>query len=127
MREKTFCVERIVSQKFPQRAVVRVRTGARDDIRGRSCAVAELRVRRVRQDAKFRDGVHGRFQHKSAINVVEIVRAINQEIVGFGPLPIYRVRLAVAQRSSGLLQARRDRSHTRLQQTKLREVPAIQR
>jgi len=41
LRKKTFCVERIIAEKFPKGTVKRIRTGARDDIGGGAGAVTE--------------------------------------------------------------------------------------
>ena len=75
--KKAFCVESIVSQEFPQRAMNGICATARNNVRRRTRAVPKFGVGRVRQDAKLGDGVNRGFQDESAIHSVEIVRAID--------------------------------------------------
>src|ERR1700692_3464071 len=76
----------IIPQKFPHSSVESVGTRAGDDIRRRTQAGAELRVGVVGENSELGDGVHGRLENEAAIHTIEVVRAIDQEIVGFGPL-----------------------------------------
>ena len=58
---------------------------------------------------------------------VDHPRAIDQEVVRLGPLPVRRIGMAAAPRSAMRGDARRHRHHARLQQSELREGTAVQR
>ena len=47
--------------------------------------------------------VHRRLENKASIHAIEIIGAVNQEVVRLGTLAIHRVTLAFAQRRSCLL------------------------
>src|SRR5258707_15474860 len=87
LREKTFCVERVIAQKFPQRAVVCVRPSTRNDIRSRAGAVAELRISRVRQNAKFRDGIHGGFNTNPPSTLLKLSAPSIRKLLDSGLCP----------------------------------------
>ena len=59
--------------------------------------MAELGVGGVRENAKFRDGVHGGLHDEAAVHIIEVIGAVYQEIVGFWSLAVDGVSLAVAQ------------------------------
>ena len=78
------------------------------------------------ENLELDDRVDWRLEDESSIDAVEVVGSIDQEVVGFRPLSINGVGLAIAKRASRFRQAGRERHNTRLKQAKLREVPSIQ-
>src|SRR5260221_7553729 len=95
--KKAFGIEGVIAKKLPKRSVIGIGARASDDIGGGAGAMSKFRVGSVGENAEFGDGVHGRFHDESAIDVIEIVGAIDQKIVGFGTLTVDRVGLTVAQ------------------------------
>ena len=89
-------------------------------------AVAELGVRVMRQNSEFSDGVHWRLQDEAGIDAVEVVGAVDQEIVRLRTLAIDGIALAVAQGATGFQKARRQGHNTGLQNAELREVAAVE-
>src|SRR5579863_4897905 len=89
--------------------------------------MTKLRACRVRQNSKFRDRIDRRLNDESSVHIVEIVRAVDKEIVRLGPLSIDGVSLSVAQASARFRKARRDRHNAWLQQTKLGKIATVQR
>src|ERR1700760_2702612 len=124
--EETLCVHGVVAKKFPGGAVKIVRSGAGNDVGGGTGAMTKFGVGGVGEDAELRDCIDGRFQHKATVNGIEVVRAIDQKIVGFGALAVDCVGLALAQRTSRLFEAGSDRDNARLQKAELRKVAPIQ-
>src|SRR5262245_63251267 len=102
LREETLRVEGVVAQKFPQRTVKGVGTGTSNDVGGGTGAVAEFGVGGVGEDAEFGDGVDGRLHDEAAVDVVKVVSAVDEEVVGFGTLTVNGVGLAVTERASRL-------------------------
>ena len=96
-------VKNIVAQKFPERSVESVGTGASDDVGGRTQALSELGAGVMSKNLELGDGIHRRPENEPAIHAVEVVGSVNQKIVRLGPLAIHRVGLAGAQRSSRCL------------------------
>src|ERR1700684_1202034 len=117
----------VVAQELPQCTMERIRTRAGDDVRGRSQRVSELGVRAVRDDAELADGVDRRLEDESTIDAVDVVRAVDEKVVGFGSLAIDRISLSIAERSARFGYPRRQGNDPRLQQAKLREVASVQR
>ena len=73
-----------------------VRTGASDDVGGRTQALSELRAGVVRKNSELSDGIHGRLENKASIHAVEVVGSVDEKIIGLGPLAIHSVCLALA-------------------------------
>jgi len=96
-------------------------------VAGGAGAVPELRARRVRQNVKLGDSIDRNMNHQPAIDSVEIVRAIDQKIVGLRPLAINGIGLAAAQRASGDREAGSDRENAGLKQPELSKIAAVQR
>ena len=120
-------IDGVIAQELPQGAMKVVGAGARNNIGRGTQRAAKFCVGAVRQNAKFADRVHRRFEHKAAIHAIEIVGAINKKVVGFRPLTIHRIRLAIAQSATRLGQTWRQWHHARLQHAQLAEVAPIQR
>lgn len=80
-----------------------VGAGTGDDVGSRTQALPELGAGVVGENLELGDCIHGRLENESAIHAVEIIRAVDQEVIGLGPLAIHRVCLARAQRSSRFL------------------------
>ena len=102
--------------------------GARfgDDVGGRAEAIAKFGGGVMSEDSEFGDRVDRWLKDESAVNAIEVVRAVNEEIVGFGTLSIDRVRLTFTERRPSLFQSGCERHDTRLQRAQLAEVPAIE-
>src|SRR6185312_12887771 len=113
--------------KFPYVAVNVVRARSRNDVCRRSQRASELGICVERDDAELADRVHRRLEDESAVDAVEVVRAVNKKVIRFRPLAIDRISLPIAQRSAGFGDPRRQRNDSRLQQTKLGEVASVQR
>ena len=96
-REIVRGVKNIVAEEFPERSVESVSTGTSDDIGGRTQSVSELGIGIVSKNSELSDGIHRRFENESSIHAVEIVRSVNQKIVGLGALAIHGVGLSCAQ------------------------------
>ena len=88
--------------------------------------MAKFGARSVRQDAKLGNGIDGKLNHEAAIDGIEVVRAINQKIVGFRTLAIHGVGLAVTQRASSGLESGSQGKNPGLKQTQLRKITAVQ-
>src|SRR5579864_6530366 len=104
-----------------------VRTGSGNDVRGRPEGIAKLRIGIVRKNLEFRNRIERRSENKASIDPVEVIRAIDQKVVGFGTLTVDRIGLSVAQRPARLRQAWRQRHNSRLQQAQLSKVAPIER
>jgi len=104
-----------------------IRAGPGDDVGGGAETVAELGVGVVGEDAKFGHRVHRWFQNEAAVDSIEVVGAVDQEIVGLGALAVDGVSLAGAQRAAGFGQAGCQWNHARLKKAELREIAAVQR
>src|SRR5207302_5446158 len=85
----------------------------------RSCVVGE--------NFEFGDSVERRPEHKASIDPIEVIGAIDQKIVGLRPLPVHRIGLPGAQRTSGFGQTGRQRYNPWLQESQLGKISAIQR
>ena len=59
--------------------VIGARAG--DDVGGRASAMAKFRAGGVGKNAEFGDGIDRRFKNEPAVHTVEVVRAIDEEIV----------------------------------------------
>src|SRR5580692_5715149 len=112
-------IQIVVAQELPQCAMELIRTRAGDDVRGRSQRVAELGIRAVRDDAELADGVDRRLEDESTIDAIDVVRAVDEKVVGFGSLAIDRIGLSIAERSTRFGYPRRQGNDPRLQQAKL--------
>ena len=84
------------------------------DVGRRPRAVAEFSISGMGQDTKLLDGIHGGFHDEAAIDVVEIVCSVDEEVVGFRPLPIYGVGLTVTEGAACLRESGRDGHDARL-------------
>src|SRR5581483_3227540 len=74
-------VECIVAQEFPQRTMETVRPRASHNIGRRTQAVPEFWAGVVSQDSELSNGITWRLQNKPAVYAVEVVRAVDQEII----------------------------------------------
>src|ERR1700756_4163864 len=81
----------------------------------------------MRKNAEFGDGVHRGFHDEAAVDVVKVIRAVNQKIVGLRPLAIDSVCLAIAKGAARLGKTGSQRNNAWLKCAELREVAAIQR
>ena len=59
--------------------------------------MAELSIRVVGKNFEFGDSIERRLEDKASIDAVEIVGAVDQEVVGLGPLAIDGICLAIAK------------------------------
>jgi hypothetical protein len=75
-------------------------------LRNDAGVLAELVVGVVRQNAEFDNGIDGRLEHEAGVDGVHIVGAIDQEVIGFGALPVDRVGLTIAEGAARFLEAR---------------------
>ena len=64
---------------------------------------------------------------EASVHAIHVGYAIQQVVVRFGSLPVNGESLSAAQNAAGLCQPCRHRRHAGLQQTKLHQVPAVQR
>src|SRR5207249_2609573 len=81
----------------------------------------------VSEDAKLGNGINWRLQNEATIDAVEIVGAVDEEIVGLGALAVDGVGLTGAERAAGFGEAGGEGNDAGLEQAKLREVAAIER
>ena len=79
------------------------------------------------QNPELGDGVDRRLKNESSVHGVDIVGAVDQEIVRFRPLAVDCVSLALARGAAGLEQSGSQGHDAGLKQSQLREVAAIQR
>lgn len=91
-----------------------IAAGLGNDVGRGAKAAAEFGVGVVSKNAEFRDGIHWRFENESSIHSVEVVRAIDQEIVRLRTLPVNPIRLSLMDGRACLLQPRRQWHHARL-------------
>ena len=79
--EEALGIHSVVAEKFPERTVKLIGAGARHDIGSRTGAMAKFGAGGVGKDTKFRDSVDGRLKNETAVHAIEIVRAIDKEII----------------------------------------------
>lgn len=75
----------------------------------------------------IRRSVDWRLGDEPGINGIEIVRAVDQEIVRFGALAVHSVALALSNGAAGLHETGRERCDAGLQESKLRKIAAVER
>src|SRR5215471_12165264 len=109
-------VEGVIAQKLPQRSVKFVGAGARDDVGRRTQGIAKLWVGIVGQNLEFGNCVKGRFEDEASIHSVEVVGAVDHEIIGLRSLTVHGVRLAIAKGSAGFAKSRGQRRDSGLEQ-----------
>ena len=78
---------------------------------------AKLRRCSVRQDTELRDRVDRDAQRKTSVHPIDILSAIEEEVVRLGSCSVHDVRLAGAKRTTFGQQPRIDRRNPRLQQS----------
>ena len=117
----------VVAEELVEIAVEGVTARLRHHRCGGAGGLPVLRRGVERQDAELAHGVHRRSQGVSAVDSIDVAAAIEQVVVRLRPRAVDRVRLAAARDAACLRQARRHRSDTRLEQTELRQIAAVQR
>jgi len=127
LREKTFCVEGVVADKFPENAMKRICAGACDNIGRGAGTVTEFGIRSVGKNSELSDRVDRRFQDEATIDAVEIVGAIDQKIIRFGALAVDGISLTFTQGTAGGGKSGCDGHNAGLKNAELSEVAAIER
>ena len=94
-----------------------VGSGTGDDVGGRAETVAEFGVGVMGEDAEFGNRIDGRLENETAVDAVEVVGAVDKEIVGLGTLAVHGISLARTQRAAGFGEARSERNDARLEET----------
>src|SRR5882762_2002469 len=81
IREEIFGVQLVVSQKFPQRTVKRIRSGLDQCIDDSSGVTSVLRRKQTGLDLEFRQSINGRLNLQCIAVQLGVCNAIQQEIV----------------------------------------------
>jgi len=112
-------IDGIVAQELPHRTVDMVGARARDDVRRRAQRAPEFGIRVERENAKFGNRIDGWLQNESSIYAIEVIRAVDEEVVRLRALAVHGVSLSAAQRAAGFGNAGRKGNHAWLQKPEL--------
>src|SRR5262249_53372017 len=118
-------VEGVIPQKLPERSMKFVRSGAGDDVGRRTQCIAKLCVGVVRQNLEFGNCIKRRLKDEAPIHTVEVVGAVDQEIIGFRSLTVHGVCLTIAEGSTGFAKSWSQGRDSGLQQTQLRKIAPV--